>query len=949
MRTIQLCLIVFLACFAGGTEIKSQGLSLSLNLTETDTLANMIAASKKYEISSLTLSGYINEENTKFIKDLNTNGGLRHLNLSNVSQICAYYYTQKEYIFKSNGFTWNNDEVGEMYKFINKYGFTSIPGRCPYTSHGGINNSRNVRIIIIEEYHESNYTVTLNAYYFCPYGDGVSGSSTITNSYSINHPKLMFQDNSFLELTLPSNLEVVGNSDCSFRVASCNEYILGDKMKVLGRNAFAGSHIENIKCSSTIDSIKASAFENSTGNCDFSFLKDAKFIGESAFKNSTILKSVDDIVSLKASHIDKNAFANARLPKHISITNIEELGDSAFLSTPLGSIVLSDKLEKINNGTFAYSNLETINGGQNINNIGIKAFYYCSHLKEINMPVTLTSIAQQAFANDSSLTAISLPDAIRTIGEKAFSESGIKELNLGIFGDFRNDIMDGCYNIKAIYVSNNNDKYSCKEGVLFSKDQKQILSYPAAKDNTNYDIDNGVEEIADSAFWGARKLVTLTISESVSTIGKNAFGNSGISEVKILPSIPPKVRENTSGLDQSAVCLYVSEKDYSTYYIANYWGDFKNLYVFNSSISTDYIIHVEIAGTLPSYIGFGNKYNCKSLRISGYLNGDDIRYIREMAGRNIHGEETNGVLSDLDISKASIVAGGGVYYRMSDITSGYKTSDNIIGEEMFKGCHLTNFAISETATKMEKDALTGCMLTTFNVPASLQEIDLSSFFEMNTLEEITVDNNNNNYQVIDNVLFSKNGNNLLLYPYAKKGNIYVVPENVTCINERAFGGSNLQEVYTNEGLTKIDRWAFENLYSLEKITLPSTLREIGVRAFWGCNNLMMISCKATYPPTLRYNSYSYSGQPYNNFSDNTYEKATLFVPQNSSSYKSQAGWKLFKNIIEVDNWSNGIKTINNSNEVIKRYDINGRDVKSSYRGISIIKMSDGTTKKVIMK
>jgi hypothetical protein len=47
----------------------------------------------------------------------------------------------------------------------------------------------------------------------------------------------------------------------------------------------------------------------------------------------------------------------------------------------------------------------------------------------------------------------------------------------------------------------------------------------------------------------------------------------------------------------------------------------------------------------------------------------------------------------------------------------------------------------------------------------------------------------------------------------------------------------------------------------------------------------------------------------------------------------------------------GIQTINNNanKNVIKRYDINGRDVKSSYRGISIIKMSDGTTKKVIMK
>lgn len=964
MKTMKLYIVIsFLACFAGINELNAQGLSLTFNLTETDTLANMIANSKKYEITSLTLSGYINEVNTQYILDLNLKGKLKKLDLEKCTDISSKGITitrtfkdvQSCNVWLSScGLTLPIESIGKttpannssarIYDYYKGY---TVQSDMPITiSIKDISEKgKNERVFSFtgydwwEDFHSklSKYKV---------YSTNLSIEF---KNYNESLPKIVFTASSFDKFISPQILETIGGDDCSFRVASCNEYVLGDKIKVIGQNAFSGSYIENIKCNSIIDSIKANAFVNSTGNCDISFLKDVKFIGENAFKNSSIFQNVDNVFSLNVSKIDKNAFANAKIPKHISITNIQELGDSAFLSTPLESIVLSDKLEKINNGTFAYSNLETIKGGQKINNIGTKAFYYCSHLKEINMPATLTSIAQQAFANDSSLTAISLPDAIRTIGKKAFSKSGIKELNLGIFGDFRNDIIDGCYNIKAIYVSNNNDKYSCKEGVLFSKDQKQILSYPAAKDNTNYDIDNGVEEIADSAFWGARKLVTLTISESVSTIGKNAFGNSGISEVKILPSIPPKVRENTLGLDQSAVCLYVSEKDYSTYYIANYWGDFKNLYVFNSSISTDDIIHVEIAGTLPSYIGFGNKYNCKSLRISGYLNGDDIRYIREMAGRNIHGEETNGVLSDLDISKASIVAGGGVYYRMSDITSGYKTSDNIIGEEMFKGCHLTNFAISETATKMEKDALTGCTLTTFNVPASLQEIDLSSFIGMNTLQEITVDNNNNNYQAKDNVLFSKDGKYLLLYPYGKKGNIFVVPENVTRINERAFGGSNLQEVYTNEGLDIIDHWAFDNLISLEKITLPSTLRNIGHRAFWGCNKLMMISCKAKNPPSLSYNSYSYSGQPYNNFSDNTYENATLFVPKNSSSYKSQAGWKLFKNIIEVDNWSNGIKTINNSNEVIKRYDINGRDVKSSYRGISIIKMSDGTTKKVIIK
>ena len=86
-------------------------------------------------------------------------------------------------------------------------------------------------------------------------------------------------------------------------------------------------------------------------------------------------------------------------------------------------------------------------------------------------------------------------------------------------------------------------------------------------------------EIADSAFYGVNKLRALSISESVTIIGKNAFGKSNILDVKLLPAIPPKVINNQSGLNQSLVRLFVHEKDYSTYYIANYWGDFKNIFI----------------------------------------------------------------------------------------------------------------------------------------------------------------------------------------------------------------------------------------------------------------------------------------------------------------------------------------------------------------------------------
>ena len=161
-----------------------------------------------------------------------------------------------------------------------------------------------------------------------------------------------------------------------------------------------------------------------------------------------------------------------------------------------------------------------------------------------------------------------------------------------------------------------------------------------------------------------------------------------------MPSTTPKVTDNISGLDQSLVRLFVHEKDYSTYYIANYWGDFKNIFVLEKTVSPDNLINVEVAGTLPNYIGFGNQFKYNSLRLSGKLNGDDIRYLREMAGRDVNGKETAGVLTNLDFSLASIVKGGDCYYKKNEYSSGkLTTADNEIGDSMFEGCNFTNLAL----------------------------------------------------------------------------------------------------------------------------------------------------------------------------------------------------------------------------------------------------------------
>lgn len=921
MKTTKLSkVLIVLLCSVSFITTHAQGLSLSFNLSETDTLANMIAESKKYDITELTLSGVINIPNANYIRNLNKNGKLKSLNMGNViglhGAVMKRAYGYKSYKNPQNETLDQYDDNAIIANTIGRY------------LHAVTDYNWYVSVEITDSLHDDYF---IRSYRF-DFGGGWSYSfynKDIKYEYSEKWPKDVFRDCSFDKFVMPHNLTVIGGADCSFCPQKAEVIVIGNNIQKIDNYAFKGAYLGKMEVSPNTQIIGKSTFENTNGgSLSNSFFTNLTSIGSSAFKDSKLV------------------------PSNLLLSSIQELGDNAFINTTIEDIEIGDNLTDICDRTFEDCiDLEKIIGGTNIISIGDRVFYGCKKLKIFNPSTKLTSIGKEAFAN-TALVNFSVPNTTTTIGYKAFANSGLKELDLGEFDSYRRDIIDGCDSLEIFSVNDNNDNLKAESGVLFSKSGSRIISYPCAKKDAIYELGNSVTEISDSAFYDVNKLRALVIPESVKTIGKNAFENSSILEVKVLPSTTPKVTDNISGLDQSLVRLFVHEKDYSTYFIANYWGDFKNIFVLENTLSPDNLINVEVAGTLPSYIGFGNQLKYNSLRLSGKLNGDDIRYLREMAGRDVNGKETAGVLTDLDFSQALIVKGGNCYYKKSEYSSGkLTTADNVIGESMFEGCKFTNLAISESTTNIGEKALYGCPLTTFRLPSATQSITMSTFYGMFNLKEFAVDNENSKYKSIDNVLFTKDGKTLLLYPYAKEGEKYKIPETVTTIEEQAFGGSHLKTIIANEGLKKIETLAFNNLGSLEAISLPSTLERIGHRAFWGCNKLMEISCKAYYPPTLKYDSYSYFGQPYNNFSDKTYENAVLLVPQKNGGYKSRSGWKLFNNVIESDDWITKIQTINGTDntEIVRRYDLNGRLMTNSYHGVNIIKMSDGTVKKVVVK
>ena len=62
-----------------------------------------------------------------------------------------------------------------------------------------------------------------------------------------------------------------------------------------------------------------------------------------------------------------------------------------------------------------------------------------------------------------------------------------------------NSFLD-CKNLKSIEINKNNNKYKSIDGVLFTKDGKTLITYPASKEESSYIIPIDVEEIEFDAF-----------------------------------------------------------------------------------------------------------------------------------------------------------------------------------------------------------------------------------------------------------------------------------------------------------------------------------------------------------------------------------------------------------------------------------------------------------------
>lgn len=316
---------------------------------------------------------------------------------------------------------------------------------------------------------------------------------------------------------------------------------------------------------------------------------------------------------------------------------------------------------------------------------------------------------------------------------------------------------------------------------------------------------------------------------------------------------------------------------------------------------------INVAGQLTELVG-DDKYRFTTLSIAGFLNGDDLRTLRDMAGCDNEGKATAGQLSDIDLSGAQIAEGGKAY------AEGHFTQTNVVGKAMLASCEkLKRIVLPLQTTKIEADAFRNCSsLRTIEVPMLVESIETSA--GCTALAEINVQAGNSHYSSKDGVLLSGDGKSILWFPMGKEGE-YTLPSTVTTVGDYAFRNCRIETFHFADGLTSIGKYAFYNS-SVKEVSLPSTVKQIPTGLFQKCANLTTVHLGKN---TEMLGDYVFDGCPITNLyisaptppycsnstfassGNNIFSTCRVHVPKNRRIYyRGDVIWAQFKRIVEEE-------------------------------------------------
>ena len=611
------------------------------------------------------------------------------------------------------------------------------------------------------------------------------------------------------------------------------ECIIGDKVSAINNETFSGCiKLKKVKIGSSVTTIGDAAFANCTSLESISIPSSVTEVGNTnssssgsqtlPFFNCTSLKTV--------------RFEEGTSPLRLGVYYASSGGGNGlFSSAPLEEVYIGR--------TLTYSDYSSnYSFTRYPSRYGYSAFYNKQKLTKVTIGDKVTSLPNYLFYGCKNLDKIiSMASSVPTAGTSTFigSTNPNTVVNATAYVPYgRKSSYSSANNWKDLkYIKewfyDDNCSYipltaSTAEVQAHPTNRPESIQIPATVNWSEGSF--SVTAVADKGFENNTNLTTITLPESVKTVGNKAFyGCSKLSAVTFngQTAIGDEAFRNCTSLINVSLPTGLKTIGDRAFQGANsitqieFKDGIESIGAF-SFMDCKALTAVRLPNTTKS-IGTSAFENCIKLTYASV--GDNLTSLGNSAFRNCS------VLTEISIPGTTLT----------------------IGEKAFQNCKTLALAtLNSGTTTIEGFCFDGCTeLLSMTIPGTVRTIGGGSFNGCTALTSLTFGNSQYDIEIpqfTDSPLKTLRIGRNLKYTYSNTlspfrdrttlRRVLFTGDNVTNVyNYLLDGCSGITTISLPESLVTINEYAFRNCSSLPEITLPSALSRIGSHAFDSCSSI----------------------------------------------------------------------------------------------------------------
>ncbi len=590
-----------------------------------------------------------------------------------------------------------------------------------------------------------------------------------------------------------------------------------DSIKKIGEEAFAGNlGVNTVTCGTNTKEIAHGAFSNCTYLTKVEIPDSVEIIDKAAFSGCENLSHINFGKNVKA--IEHGAFAGCNKVKKVVIDE-----KNPYLVYDKGALYNKDKT--ILYAYFGHNEENTYTMPNTVEKVHRYAFWGNHDLEHITLSSALKEIAGYTFSNCKNLQDIEIPFSVHTIDAKAFENCiSLKDTTIpGSVTYIDETAFDGCNRLNVIAdegtlgaTLKNKEKKSDIQ-VAEEEDTKKVVVSSQSENKEDREEQNDEKTVIEETTTTSER----TDDEDVIVVGsrntqkKNTSGLKNASEdpsnVEYMPSKDP-----LSGIEDSSV------------------------------IAKTIVVDGNAVLFLDPKVNLSNgKVVKEDNSISDGTETDtDTDTGIEDSGVIIYDPQKGGYLPKYKVVNNSIAAQA--FYadrKMEDVS--IDNGIQRIGDFSFARSNMKKAVIPDTVTEIGYGAFYYCdKLEEVSIPQSVTNIEAHAFEHSMWLEHWNSNADSSDFQIVgDHILLAYKGsdNNIEIpegvkriapgcFENHKEINSVFFPDSLKVVGEDAFRGcSSLTMITGGNYIETIDDRAFMNC-PITTITIPSTVKEIGLRA-----------------------------------------------------------------------------------------------------------------------